>query len=83
LALIAIDPALFASHVPRAVERVRASVRGWLSAETNVNFAELSAEGLAHAWPAATRARLAELRRRYDPDAVFALGQPELDALLR
>jgi FAD/FMN-containing dehydrogenase len=83
LAMIAVDPALLPREVPRAVARVRASVRAWLSAETNINFAELSAEGLAHAWPAATRARLAELRRRYDPDAVFAHGHPELDAVLR
>jgi len=83
LGLIASDPALFATVVPRAVERARASVRSWLSAETNANFAEATAAGLANAWPAATRARLAELRRRYDPDGLFATGDPELDALLR
>jgi hypothetical protein len=83
LAMIAVDPALFAIEVPRAVERVRASVQSFLSVETNANIAEPSARGLEHAWPAQTRARLAELRRRYDPDAVFAQGDPQLDRLLR
>ncbi len=83
LAMIAVDPALFATEVPRAVERVKASVQRFISAETNANIAEPSARGLAHAWPAQTRARLAELRRRYDPDAVFSQGDPQLDRLLR
>jgi hypothetical protein len=83
LATIATDPALFATQVHRAVDRLRASVRNWLCAETNVNFAEPTAAGLIDAWPPATRARLAELRRRYDPDGVFASGDAQLDALLR
>jgi FAD/FMN-containing dehydrogenase len=83
MSMIAADPALFASDVPRAAERITASVQDWVSSETNLNFAELSAETVARAWPPATRARLAELRRRYDPDGVFAHPDPEIDRLLR
>ena len=40
---------------------------------TNINFKgkPKSEEHLSSAWPEATRARLREIRQKYDPDAVF------------
>ena len=76
VAFVAVDPSLFPTEVPALVDRSTAELEPWLSTETNINFAGRlrSAEHFASAWPAATFARLAEVRRRYDPDGLFAFG---------
>jgi hypothetical protein len=85
LGLVSTKPELFASVVPAAADRIIQAVGPWLSPETNVNFvsAPRSPEHLASCWPAATRARLADLRRRHDPDGLFALDDPRLNQVLR
>jgi FAD/FMN-containing dehydrogenase len=72
LGLVGANPALF-EKMPAAHARIVEDVRPWTAAESNINFMvrPVSAEHLATAWPADTFARLAEVRRRYDPDGVF------------
>jgi hypothetical protein len=74
LSVISARPDLFEHVVPAAADRLIAEVQPWLSPETNINFAgkPRSPEHLASAWPAATLARLAEVRRRHDPRRLFA-----------
>jgi hypothetical protein len=74
LGLIGTNPAYFESVVPAAGERVRDAVGAYISPETNVNFLGTlrSKEHLASAWSRETFARLAEVRKRYDPDGVFS-----------
>jgi hypothetical protein len=67
------DPALFGTVLPQVTAAITARVAPWVSAENNINFAgDLS---LPHSyescWPAATFARLAEIRAAYDPDTLF------------
>jgi FAD/FMN-containing dehydrogenase len=59
--------------MPAALAGIAEEVRPWTAAETNINFmARPRTEApLATAWPADTFARLAEVRRRYDPDGVL------------
>jgi FAD/FMN-containing dehydrogenase len=73
LGLIATNPASFES-VPAAGDRLRNAISGFIAPETNVNFlgAVRSKEHFESAWPASTVARLAEVRKRYDPDGVFS-----------
>jgi FAD/FMN-containing dehydrogenase len=70
--LVGANPALF-EKMPAAHARIVEEVRPWTAAETNINFMvrPSSPAQLATAWPAETFARLAEVRRRYDPDGVF------------
>lgn len=72
LGLVGSNPALF-EKMPAAFARITEDVRPWTAAESNINFMvrPVSADHLATAWPADTFARLAEVRRRYDPDGVF------------
>jgi FAD/FMN-containing dehydrogenase len=72
LGVIAGNPALF-EKAPAAHARIVDDVRPWTAAESNINFMvkPASEAQLATAWPAETFARLAEVRRRYDPDGVF------------
>ncbi len=60
--------------VPAAGDRVREAISSYIAPETNVNFlgALRSKEHFASAWSKATFARLAEVRKRYDPDGVFS-----------
>ena len=76
LGLIGVDPAHFESVLPAMEARIIDSLRPWLSSETNMNFAAhpRSAGHASAPSPADTRARLADIRRRYDPDAVFSGG---------
>jgi len=68
------DPALFGSTTPAAAAALARDLKPWIAAETTINFAGLPRPGEepVSAWPPATAARLAEVRRRYDPDALFA-----------
>jgi FAD/FMN-containing dehydrogenase len=72
LSFIGVNPALF-EVMPAAFARITDDVRPWTAAETNINFMARpkSDAHLATAWPADTFARLAEVRRRYDPDGVL------------
>jgi FAD/FMN-containing dehydrogenase len=75
LGVVGGNPALF-DKMPAAHARLVEDVRPWTAAESNINFMvrPSSAAQLATAWPADTFARLAEVRRRYDPDGVFNTG---------
>jgi hypothetical protein len=72
LGVVGANPALF-EKMPAAFARLTEDVAPWTAAETNINFMvrPASAAHYATAWPADTFARLAEVRRRYDPDGVF------------
>jgi FAD/FMN-containing dehydrogenase len=65
---------LFQTVLPAAAERLIDSLRPWVSAETNINFAgkPRSAEHFASCWQPAIFAELTRIRRRYDPNGVFA-----------
>ena len=76
LGYVGTDPATFARVLPDAAGRLVADLGAWIAPVTNVNFlggAHTAAE-LAGAWPADTFARLAAVRRRYDPRGVLAFG---------
>jgi hypothetical protein len=74
IGLVGVDPAGFAQVMPAAAERFFADVRTWVSPLTNVNFSGVpqTPEQEACTWPAATRARLREIRRRVDPHGILA-----------
>lgn len=69
------EPSAFAGF-PAMAQALLDSLRPWRSAEENLNFfgQPHSADELAAAWPAATRARLESIRRRCDPDGVLDSG---------
>ena len=52
------------------------AVAPWISPESNVNFAPAfaSQKEFESAWPPATFARLAEVRKKYDPKGLFVYG---------
>ena len=74
LSLIANRPELFETVLPAALDQLTATLRPWISPETNINFMgkPRSVEHYASAWPSATFARLTQIRRRYDPEGIFA-----------
>lgn len=67
------DPAESATHIAWT-EQVWDAIRS-RSAGAYVGFLEDEPERIGEAYPAATYARLAGLKRRYDPENVFALNQ--------
>lgn len=71
--VVGIDHAQFAEEMPAAMEHFFTAAAAYLSPEPNINFLgpPHTPEHHAIAWPAATRARLDEIRRRYDPDALL------------
>jgi len=73
LGLIGTNPADFATVLPDAEARLVGDLARWLSPEPNGNFAPHphARRAPAAAAPPAVRARLADLRRRYDPDGLF------------
>lgn len=73
LSFLAAGPLAFDPGFPATARRLTEAVGAWLSPETNINFLGRpeSAEELARAWPPDVLARLAEIRKRYDPDGVF------------
>jgi FAD/FMN-containing dehydrogenase len=77
---ISTDPALFETAVPERGDALMRALAPWRSAHDNVNFLSPvhSADDLRHAWPRATAMRLAEIRRRYDPDGLFATRHASL-----
>ena len=72
-ALFGANPADFATVLPDAEARVVSDLAGWLSPESNGNFAphpSARRAGGSGATPAVV-AKLVDLRRRYDPDGLF------------
>ena len=70
------DPSLFADALPRAAEGFADAIRPWIAPATNIHWISHvpDAAEFATAWPPATLARLAEVRRRVDPHGVFPYG---------
>jgi len=71
-AVIAVDPATFATAAPDAAREVTRAVQGWVSSEKNINFSGDPRALASTAWSPDVMARLADVRRRYDPDGLFA-----------
>lgn len=78
LNLLALNPHTFEQAAPLAAAAVVTRARQWLSPVTNVNFAGDPAdpEVFARLWDEPTHARLAGIRRTYDPAGVFSFGPP-------
>ena len=72
LGVVAADPSTFAG-AQAAFDALKSAVAPWISPHTTVNFIGVprSAEQWASAWDADTFAKLAVVRRRYDPERVF------------
>jgi FAD/FMN-containing dehydrogenase len=70
------NPDLFGAVIPGAANALLGAVAPWISPENNVNFASgfESVEEYRGAWPAATFERLAEVKKKYDPNGVFVYG---------
>ncbi|MGZ0153363.1 FAD-binding oxidoreductase [Kribbella sp. WER1] len=70
------DPSLFEKVLPATVDGLLGKLAPWVSAETTVNFAGgFALPGSYQAsWPADTFARLAAVRKAYDPDGLFPYG---------
>jgi hypothetical protein len=69
-------PDLFATVLPRLADNVTRAIEGWVSPETNVNFAIpfLSAQQYASCWPTDARDRLEKIRAQYDPARLFTFA---------
>jgi len=65
------EPSLFARIVPDAANAVFDAVRPWINPESNVNFSSNGGAATPN-WSPETTERLAAVRKRYDPDRVFA-----------
>ena len=74
LSVVGLDPGQFESGLPAEFGSLVEEAGSWISPGTNINFmgAPESEERLASAWPAPIRTRLEEIRRKYDPEGVFA-----------
>ena len=72
-ALIGTNPAFFATTLPDAEARLVDDLGPWLSPEANGNFAAHPGvrRTVTAAAPAHVRNKLADLRRRHDPDRLF------------
>jgi FAD/FMN-containing dehydrogenase len=70
------NPELFATIIPGAAAELLGALSPWISSENNVNFASgfTSVEEYNRAWPPATFERLTEIKKKYDPNALFAFG---------
>ncbi len=68
------ERALFEHEHPLQEEMLRQDLRPWVCQETNINFAARirDQDHFDSAWPPDTRHRLEQVRRRFDPDGVFA-----------
>jgi FAD/FMN-containing dehydrogenase len=69
LSLIGRNPAWFDKVLPDATDQLTEKIRGWVSAETNINYLgkARSPEHLASAWPRETYEKLRRIREKYDP----------------
>ena len=74
LGLIGTNPTHFATILPEAEARLVGDLAPWLSSEANGNFAPHPdvRRPATTTVPAAVRAKLADLRRRHDPDGLFS-----------
>ncbi len=74
LGYVGVDPSKFEREIPAASERLLERLKPWTSPEQNINFLgkPKSREHYAMAWSASTFARLEAVRKRYDPDGLFA-----------
>jgi FAD/FMN-containing dehydrogenase len=68
------QPALFETVAPAAAAAVVRDLKPWTAPETTINFTGMPRPGEppASPWSPATAARLAEVRRRYDPQGLLA-----------
>ncbi|MBN8469657.1 FAD-binding oxidoreductase [Corallococcus exiguus] len=72
--LVGMHPPLFETVLPGATEGLRAELKPWLSPEMTINFMG-KVRDAAHfdsAWPDAIRAKLKDVRGKYDPHKLFA-----------
>ncbi len=76
--LIGVVPPLF-ERMPVVANAFLQRAKRWISPETNINFSPYveTPEHFAQAWPPETFERLAQARRTYDPDGLFAFGPVE------
>ena len=66
------NPALFEGPVPAAADALFAAVAPWLAPESNINFVGRRRPGQSGApWSPETAARLAAIRKQFDPDGVL------------
>ncbi|RUO88758.1 FAD-binding oxidoreductase [Corallococcus sp. AB018] len=72
--LVGMHPPLFETVLPGATEGLRAELKPWLSPEMTINFMGKvrDAEHFDSAWPDTIRAKLKEVRGKYDPHKLFA-----------
>jgi FAD/FMN-containing dehydrogenase len=70
------NPELFDTVIPRAAAACFDALASWIAPENNVNFAGAFASRAEYegAWRLATFARLAEIRKKYDPEGLFVYG---------
>jgi hypothetical protein len=70
------NPDLFETVIPQVAEALWGAVAPWLDAENNVNFAVpfASKEAYESIWPSGVFARLATIRKKYDPSGTFVYG---------
>jgi hypothetical protein len=70
------DPALFDTVLPGAAAAVLGALAPWISPENNVNFANgfANVEEYRAAWSPAIFERLTEVKKKYDPNALFVYG---------
>jgi len=66
------NPGRFA-ELPAASDRMLDRLEQWIAPFTNINFRgdQVGARHPLSAWPDATNERIADVRRKYDPDGVF------------
>jgi FAD/FMN-containing dehydrogenase len=73
LSLFGADPRVFESELPAAEAKLLDAIAPWVSPELNINFPPnpRSRARAARPWSPEVAARLAEIRRRHDPDSLF------------
>ncbi len=73
--MVGVDPALFETTLPAKAAAVYEAIAPYLSEYGNANFvaAPKTLAEFESAFPPEVRARLADVRARYDPDGVIAL----------
>jgi hypothetical protein len=70
------NPELFATVIPGAAAALLGALAPWTSAENNVNFASgfTTVEEYHGAWSPTIFDRLTEIKKKYDPNALFVYG---------